>query len=128
RTSSRGYRARVRHTGGPAPATARADSVRAIHGARLDGSPCWHPRPRDDPAARVAFMNDRRHAAVPSDGVILIAAAGWHDESPGGANKLPTDFARYLSRRGHRVVYLCASSAVDRITRSEVDGIDLRRY
>ena len=63
-----------------------------------------------------------------SDSAILIAAAGWHDESPGGANKLPTDFARYLVRRGHRVVYLCASDSVDRITQTEIDGVDLRRY
>ena len=67
-------------------------------------------------------MNDPRdRAAIPignlvtPDGVILIAAAGWHDESPGGANKLPTDFARYLARRGHHVVYLCASDAVDAV-------------
>lgn len=60
--------------------------------------------------------------------VILIAAAGWHDESPGGANRLPTEFARYLAGRGYRVVYLCASAGLDRVTTSELDGVELRRY
>jgi glycosyltransferase involved in cell wall biosynthesis len=63
-----------------------------------------------------------------SDGAILIAAAGWHDESPGGANKLPTDFARYLAARAYRVVYLCASNRVERASAALVDGVDLRRY
>lgn len=60
--------------------------------------------------------------------LVLIAAAGWHDESPGGANKLPTDFARGLASRGYAVTYVCASDAIDRVTRREVDGVDLRRY
>ena len=63
-----------------------------------------------------------------SDGVVLMTAAGWHDESPGGANKLPTDFARSLASRGYWVTYLCASDAIDRVTRSDIDGVDLRRY
>lgn len=61
-------------------------------------------------------------------GVALVAAAGWHDEAPGGANKLPTDFARFLAERGYAVTYLCPSTAVDRISRERVDGVDLRRY
>ncbi len=40
---------------------------------------------------------------------ILIAAGGWHDDSPGGAYHLPTDFARYLVRQGRRVAYACPS-------------------
>jgi glycosyltransferase involved in cell wall biosynthesis len=73
-------------------------------------------------------MSELGLPAPPSTDVILIAAAGWHDESPGGANKLPTDFARYLVRRGHRVGYLCASNSVDQITEGSVDGVDLMRY
>lgn len=65
---------------------------------------------------------------VAHNGVVLMAAAGWHDESPGGANKLPTDFARYLARRGYAVTYLCPSFAVGRTTVSSVDGVELRRY
>ena len=62
------------------------------------------------------------------DGAVLIAAPGWHDEHPGGASKLPTDFARYLAARGYDVTYLCPSNRVDRVDAVRVDGVDLRRY
>ena len=63
-----------------------------------------------------------------SPGTVLIAAAAWHDEQPGGANKLPTDFARFLSRGGSRVAYLAGSSRVTGIVKARVDGVDLWRY
>src|ERR1700674_947751 len=63
-----------------------------------------------------------------SDGTVLIAAAGWHGDSPGGANKLPSDFARFLAERGCPVAYVCASKSVERITQTWIDGVDLRRY
>jgi glycosyltransferase involved in cell wall biosynthesis len=59
---------------------------------------------------------------------VLIAAAGWHDEHPGGANKLPTDFARFLAKRGHHVAYLCASGGIDRATTTRIDGVQVCRY
>jgi glycosyltransferase involved in cell wall biosynthesis len=59
---------------------------------------------------------------------VLIVAGGWHDERPGGANKLPTDFARFLAARGHEVAYVCPSAAVERATTETIDGVDLRRY
>lgn len=58
---------------------------------------------------------------------MLIAAAGWHDEHPGGANKLPTDFARFLARRGHRVAYMCASAS-SQPSPTAIDGVDVWRY
>jgi glycosyltransferase involved in cell wall biosynthesis len=61
-------------------------------------------------------------------GTVLIAAPGWHDEHPGGANKLPTDFARFLAARGHDVTYLCPSSDVHRVDSTHIDGVDVRRY
>ncbi len=59
---------------------------------------------------------------------MLIAAPGWHDEQPGGANKLPTDFARFLAARGYDVAYLCPSNGVQRVESQRIDGVDLRRY
>jgi glycosyltransferase involved in cell wall biosynthesis len=59
---------------------------------------------------------------------VLIAAPGWHDDHPGGASKLPTDFARFLAARGYDVTYLCPSNSVDRVEASRIDGVDLRRY
>lgn len=59
---------------------------------------------------------------------VLIVAGGWHDERPGGANKLPTDFARFLAARGHDVAYLCPSAAVDRPSSTTIDGVVLKRY
>jgi glycosyltransferase involved in cell wall biosynthesis len=59
---------------------------------------------------------------------VLIAAPGWHDEHPGGASKLPTDFARFLAARGYDVTYLCPSNRVDRVDAVRIDGVDLRRY
>ena len=59
---------------------------------------------------------------------MLIAAPGWHDEQPGGANRLPTDFARFLAARGYDVAYLCPSNGVQRVERQRIDGVDLRRY
>jgi glycosyltransferase involved in cell wall biosynthesis len=61
-------------------------------------------------------------------GTVLVVAAGWHDDHPGGANKLPTDFARFLARRGHRVAYLCAADGADRVSATRIDGLDLWRY
>jgi glycosyltransferase involved in cell wall biosynthesis len=61
-------------------------------------------------------------------GTVLLAAGGWHDEAPGGANRLPTEFARYLARRGYRVAYVCASSHVAATSRTGIDGVDLWRY
>lgn len=57
-----------------------------------------------------------------------MAAPGWHDDRPGGASKLPTDFARFLAARGHDVSYLCPSALVDRVTSERIDGVDVRRY
>jgi glycosyltransferase involved in cell wall biosynthesis len=59
---------------------------------------------------------------------VLVVAGGWHDESPGGANKLPTDFARFLAARGHGVVYLCPSADVTTTRETTIDGVALRRY
>ncbi len=61
-------------------------------------------------------------------GGVLIAAAGWHDEAPGGANRIPTDFARALADRGRRVVYVCPSPLVAAPQAQHVDGVDLWRY
>src|SRR5688500_8311814 len=61
-------------------------------------------------------------------GTVLIAAAGWHDEHPGGANKLPTDFARFLARRGYSVAFLGASSNIETPSRETIDGVDVWRY
>ncbi|MCC7417779.1 MAG: glycosyltransferase [Acidobacteria bacterium] len=61
-------------------------------------------------------------------GLVLVAAAAWHDEHPGGANKLPTDFARFLARRGRRVAYLGASSNVASTSKDAVDGVEVWRY
>ena len=65
---------------------------------------------------------------VRQSGAVLIAAPGWHDDAPGGASKLPTDFARFLAGRGHDVSYLCPSAIVDRMTSERIDGVDVRRY
>jgi glycosyltransferase involved in cell wall biosynthesis len=65
---------------------------------------------------------------VRPDGTVLIAAPGWHDDRPGGASKLPTDFARFLAARGHDVTYLCPADAVDGMTSERIDGVDVRRY
>lgn len=62
-----------------------------------------------------------------TDGAVLIAAAGWHDDQPGGANKLSTDFARFLASRGHRVAYLCPSPSGRRAALT-IDGVNVRRY
>ena len=43
--------------------------------------------------------------------IVLIAAGGWHNDSPGGAYKLPSDFARYVAARDRRVAYLCPELA-----------------
>jgi glycosyltransferase involved in cell wall biosynthesis len=61
-------------------------------------------------------------------GTVLIAAAAWHDEHPGGANKLPTDFARFLARRGCHVAYIAGSSQVTGITETQAEGVDIWRY
>ncbi len=65
---------------------------------------------------------------VRRDGTVLIAAPGWHDDRPGGANKLPTDFARFLAARGHDVTYLCPADVVDRVAIDRIDGVSVRRY
>jgi glycosyltransferase involved in cell wall biosynthesis len=59
---------------------------------------------------------------------VVVAAGGWHDECAGGANRLPTDFARYLAARGYAVSYICPSAAVTGLTRTETDGVRLSRY
>jgi glycosyltransferase involved in cell wall biosynthesis len=65
---------------------------------------------------------------IPRQGTVLLVAPGWHDDSPGGASKLPTDFARFLSARGHHVTYACPSGAASRIESARIDGVDVRRY
>jgi glycosyltransferase involved in cell wall biosynthesis len=60
--------------------------------------------------------------------IILIAAGGWHNDSPGGAYRLPGDFARYLAARGRRVAYLCPSGLVDRGKPELCDGVEVYRY
>ena len=60
--------------------------------------------------------------------IILIAAGGWHDDSPGGAYKLPTDFARYLAARGRHVAYLCPSQLVGTLNPEHCDGVEVHRY
>ena len=65
---------------------------------------------------------------VPRKGTVIIAAQGWHDEQPGGANKLPTDFARFLAARGHHVTYVTPSTAIDASGSEVVDGVELYRY
>jgi glycosyltransferase involved in cell wall biosynthesis len=72
-------------------------------------------------------VREVRHEAR-RDGTVLIAAPGWHDDRPGGANKLPTDFARFLAARGHDVTYLCPSDVVDRVAIDRIDGVSVRRY
>lgn len=64
----------------------------------------------------------------PQNGSVLVLAGGWHDERPGGANRLPTDFARFLAGRCHPVAYLCPSDLVERVTSTEADGVSLWRY
>lgn len=62
------------------------------------------------------------------NGTLLVVAGGWHDERPGGASRLPTDFARFLAGRGYPTAYLCPSDLVAQTTRTEVDGVRLWRY
>ena len=59
---------------------------------------------------------------------ILIAAGGWHDDSPGGAYRLPSDFARYLVRQGHRVAYVCPSRLAGCDNPQECGGVEVHRY
>jgi hypothetical protein len=54
--------------------------------------------------------------------IVLIAAGGRHNDSPGGAYKLKTDFARCLAARGRRVAYLCPSWLVDHGNPELCDG------
>jgi glycosyltransferase involved in cell wall biosynthesis len=61
-------------------------------------------------------------------GQILIAAGGWHDDSPGGAYRLPTDFARYLVRQGHRVAYVCPSRLAGCDNPQKCEGVEVHRY
>ncbi len=58
----------------------------------------------------------------------MIAAGGWHDDSPGGANRLPTDFARYLVRQGHRVAYVCPSRLARCDKPEDCGGVEVHRY
>jgi glycosyltransferase involved in cell wall biosynthesis len=60
--------------------------------------------------------------------IVLIAAGGWHSDSPGGAYKLPSDFARYLAGQGRRVAYLCPNWLVDRGDPELCDGVEVYRY
>jgi len=62
------------------------------------------------------------------EGQILIAAGGWHDDSPGGAYRLPTDFARYLVRQGHRVAYICPSKLASCDKPEDCAGVEVNRY
>ncbi len=59
---------------------------------------------------------------------ILITAAGWHDEDPGGANRLPTDFARYLALRDRYVAYLCPAEHSSSSNPEIIDGVEVWRY
>lgn len=59
---------------------------------------------------------------------MIVAAQGWHDEQPGGANKLPTDFARFLAARGHHVSYVTPSTEIGIGGPEVVDGVELYRY
>ena len=61
-------------------------------------------------------------------GQILIAAGGWHDDSPGGAYRLPSEFAHYLVKRGWRVAYLCPSRRGDNPNPEDCKGVELHRY
>lgn len=60
--------------------------------------------------------------------VVLIAAGGWHEDAPSGANRLPTEFARYLITRGRRVAYLCPSRRVSCPNPELCDGVEVYRY
>lgn len=60
--------------------------------------------------------------------IVLITAGGWHDDSPGGAYKLPSDFARYLAARGRQVAYLCPSRLVGSENPEYCDGVEVHRY
>lgn len=60
--------------------------------------------------------------------IVLIAAGGWHGDSPGGAYKLPSDFAQYLAARGRRVAYLCPSRLVGTGNPELCDGVEVHRY
>ncbi len=62
-----------------------------------------------------------------ADGAVVIAAGGWHDDQPGGATKLSTDFARFLASRGHRVAYICPSPSANG-TALMTEGVELHRY
>jgi glycosyltransferase involved in cell wall biosynthesis len=65
---------------------------------------------------------------LPPEGTVIVAAQGWHDEQPGGANKLPTDFARFLAARGHHVSYVTPSTEIGIGGPEVVDGVELYRY
>jgi len=60
--------------------------------------------------------------------ITLIAAGGWHSDSPGGAYRLPSDFARFLVRRGRYVAYLCPSRLAKGNEPEHCDGVDVYRY
>jgi len=60
--------------------------------------------------------------------IILIAAGGWHGDFPGGAYKLPSDFATYLATRGRDVAYLCPGQRVGRLNPELCNGVDVYRY
>lgn len=59
---------------------------------------------------------------------VLVVAAGWHDEIPGGANRLPTEFARYLARLGQPITYLCAGTDRHPLSPVDIDGVKVWRY
>lgn len=61
-------------------------------------------------------------------GQILIAAGGWHADSPGGAYRLPSDFARYLVAQGQRVAYLCPSRLTSLSNPEDCGGVEVNRY
>jgi glycosyltransferase involved in cell wall biosynthesis len=60
--------------------------------------------------------------------IVLITAGGWHDDSPGGAYKLPSDFARYLAARDRQVAYLCPGRPVGIGNPELCDGVEVHRY
>jgi glycosyltransferase involved in cell wall biosynthesis len=59
---------------------------------------------------------------------VIVAAGAWHDDTPGGAYRLATDFARYLAAREYRVHYVCPSGSVATVERTRTDRVDVWRY
>jgi hypothetical protein len=59
---------------------------------------------------------------------IIVVAHAWYGDMIGGSFRLATEIARHFSGAGRRVIYVCCSDRVDRLTESEEEGVEIWRY